>query len=277
MGILNVTPDSFSAAGEHSNPDDALARVRTIVEEGARIVDVGGESTRPGAARVPPDVQLQRIIPVIERIRAEGIDVLISIDTTRADVARPALEAGATIVNDVSGATEDPDILQAVAAAGAGLVLMHRLRPPDQDRYSHRYDPDGAPDYSDAGGVVHAVRAALARSAEMAIAAGVARESIVLDPGLGFGKTVEQNFALITGMGTLGELGYPLLSGASRKSFIGKVTGIDEPRQRVHASIAVSVAHYLAGVRIFRIHDVRANAQALTVAATIAAGTEHPE
>ena len=270
MGVLNVTPDSFSDGGRYANVSAAVARVREMVQEGAAIVDVGGESTRPGAARVDADEQIRRVLPVVEAIRAERIGIEISIDTTRAAVARAAIGAGASIVNDVSGGTEEPEILRLCAERGAGVVLMHRLRAPDGDRYSDRYDASGRPDYSREGGVVATVHAALDGLAQSAMAAGVARESIVLDPGLGFGKTVEQNFALIAGVGKLCEVGFPILCGASRKSFIGRVTGVEEPSQRVFGSVAVSVSQCLAGVRLFRVHDVRAHVEALAVAMEIA-------
>lgn len=272
MGVLNVTPDSFSDGGRFEDVGAALARVREMTEDGAAIVDVGGESTRPGATRVDAPEQIRRVVPVIEAAREAGLGVALSVDTTRANVARAALQAGAAIVNDVSGGTEDPEILPVVAHHGAGVVLMHRLRAPDEDTYSDRYDEAGRPDYSRQGGVVAAVRAALERRAQAALAAGIARESIVLDPGLGFGKTVEQNVALIAGVHSLRELGFPILCGASRKSFLGKISAVEDPAARVHASVAVSVAQCLAGVHLFRVHDVRAHVEALAVAVAIGQG-----
>lgn len=268
MGILNVTPDSFSDGGEHSGVEAAVARAAAMAGEGAAIVDVGGESTRPGAARVDDREQIRRVVPVIEGIVSAG--VVVSVDTTRAAVARAAIDAGAGIVNDVSGGREEPAILGVCAGAGVGVVLMHRLRAPGEDRYSDAYDADGAPDYSGAGGVVEAVRAALGERMAAAEAAGVSRGAIVLDPGLGFGKTVAQNFELVAGARRLLGLGRPLLSGASRKSFVGRAAGVEAPRERVAGTLAVSVAQFLAGVRLFRVHDVRAHVEALAVAAAIA-------
>jgi len=264
MGILNVTPDSFSDGGLFYKPARAVGRALRMINEGAAIIDVGGESTRPGAQRVGDSEQIDRTAPVIEELRRHA-DVIISIDTTRSTVAEAALEAGAHVINDVSAGREDGAMLPLAAARGCGIVLMHRLRPPPADSYSDRYDV--APAYGD---VVHDVAGFLRERAEAAIAAGVEHDAIVLDPGLGFGKTVEQNFELIARTGELVELGYPVLSGASRKSFIGKASGVETPAQRLSGSIAVSVAHWLAGVRLFRVHDVAAHAQALAVARAIA-------
>jgi len=264
MGILNVTPDSFSDGGLFYKPARAVGRALRMINEGAAIIDVGGESTRPGAQRIGAAEQIDRTAPVIEELRRHA-DVIVSIDTTRSAVAEAALDAGAHIVNDVSAGREDDAMLPLAAARGCGIVLMHRLRPPPADSYSDRYDE--APAYGD---VVRDVADFLRERAEAAIAAGVGHDAIVLDPGLGFGKSVEQNFELIARTGELVETGYPVLSGASRKSFIGKASAVEAPLQRLHGSIAVSVAHWLAGVRLFRVHDVAAHAQALAVARAIA-------
>lgn len=264
IAILNVTPDSFSDGGQIADTEHALRRAREALEEGADMLDIGGESTRPGAQRVDAQEQIRRVVPAIEAIRAAGIDCPISVDTTRAAVARAALDAGADAVNDVAAAREDEDMLPLAAERACGLILMHRLRPPDADRYSHRYTAD-APDYSEQGGVVAAVRAFLRRRADAALTAGCDPEAIVLDPGLGFGKTVEQNLALLTAAETFTSLGFPLLSAASRKSFIGHLSGVDRPAERVAGSIAASAAHLFAGARLFRVHDVREHAEALRV------------
>jgi dihydropteroate synthase len=236
------------------------------VDEGADMLDVGGESTRPGAARVSVEEQVRRVIPAIEAIRGAGITAPISVDTTREAVARAALDAGADAINDVSGGTEDPALLDLVAERHAGLVLMHRLRAPNADRYSDQYG-GSAPVYE--GGVVEQVLKTLRDLAREARDAGVAAESIVIDPGLGFGKTVEQNFALIAATGRFASLGYGVLCGASRKSFIGKASGVEDPASRVEGSMAASVAQRLAGGNIFRIHDVGDHARALRVADAI--------
>ena len=269
VGILNVTPDSFFDGGRFDQRDAALAHARQLVDEGATLLDIGGESTRPGAERVSPEAQCERVIPVIEAIRAAGIMVPVSVDTTRSSVASAAIEAGANVVNDVSGGLEDPAILDAAAASGAGLILMHRLAPPDKDAYSTDYQ--APPDYSNDGGVVPSVRAFLAERLAAAEACGVARSSVVLDPGLGFGKTVAQNDALMAAMASLGPPGVPLLSAASRKSFLGACAdgSVLPPDARLPASLAVTLAHWRMGVRLFRVHDVAAHARALGMAGRI--------
>lgn len=266
MGILNVTPDSFSDGGRFDSVESATQRAMEMIEQGASIIDVGGESTRPGAERIAVDEQLHRTVDVIKSIRAQS-DVSISIDTTRYAVAEAALDAGADIINDQSAGREDPEMFALAMARQCGLILMHRLRPPDVDQFSDQYQRE--PRYDD---VVVTVRDFLDERLRAALDAGVEREAIVLDPGLGFGKTVEQNYELIRRTDELLALGRPVLSAASRKSFIGKVTGVTEPAQRVIGSTAVSVAHYLTGVRLFRVHDVAAHAEALAVAAAMARG-----
>ncbi|GAB4522012.1 MAG: dihydropteroate synthase [Phycisphaerales bacterium] len=270
LAILNVTPDSFSDGGQLPTPEAVVDRARRAIDEGATVLDIGGESTRPGATRVPADDQIARTVPAIRAIRDAGIDAPISIDTTRATVAAAALDAGADAINDVSGATEDPGILTLAAQRSCGVILMHRLRPPDADAYSDRYTAD-APVYE--GGVVNAVRSALENLAQRARSAGCAHDTIVLDPGLGFGKTVEQNLALIRFASTFEALGFPTLSAASRKSFIGRLSGVEHPSERVAGSVAVSVIHHGAGVRLFRVHDVAPHAQALRMAHALGPGT----
>ncbi len=264
MAIVNATPDSFSDGGLHLDPRAAVAHARRCIAEGACIIDVGGESTRPGAPRIDADEQVRRTLPIIETL-AHETDALLSIDTTRFAVARAAIEAGAHIINDVSAGLEDPQMFALAAESGAGLILMHRLRPPDGDSYSDQYTHP--PHYD---GVAAEVKAWLLARAAAARQAGVQRGQIVLDPGLGFGKTVEQNFTLIAAVSEWHATGFPVLSAASRKSFIGRATGVEDPASRVHGSIAVSVAHCLAGLRLFRVHDVAAHRQALDAAAMIA-------
>ncbi len=264
MAVLNATPDSFSDGGLHVDPPAAIARARRCIAEGASIIDVGGESTRPGAQRVAADEQIRRTLPIVEALARDG-QALLSIDTTRATVARAAIDAGAHIINDVSAGLEDAEMLALAADTGAGLILMHRLHPPDADSYSDQYA--SPPRYDD---VAEDVKSWLLERADAALAAGVRRGQIVLDPGLGFGKTVEQNFDLIAAVPEWHAIGYPVLSAASRKSFIGRATGVEEPAARVFGSVAVSVAHFLGGVRLFRVHDVAAHRQALAAAARIA-------
>lgn len=275
MAILNVTPDSFADAGRHLDLASAIAAAERFVREGARVLDIGAESTRPGAARVDAAEQRRRAIPVIEAIRAlrSMDDVAISIDTTLVDVARAALDAGADAVNDVSAGTESdasgpgrPTMFDLVAERGAGIVLMHRLVAPPLDSYSDRYT--NAPKYADVAGEVAAWLEARAASA---VSRGVDRASIVLDPGLGFGKTVEQNLRLIRETSRLTSLGYPVLSGLSRKSFVGRVgLGRDsKPEERLEPTLALSVEHLRAGASLFRVHDVEAHARALLAAWTL--------
>jgi dihydropteroate synthase len=259
MAILNATPDSFSDGGLHLDAPAAIDYARQSIDEGAVIIDVGGESTRPGASRIDAAQQRRRVLPIIDGV-ARLDNVLISIDTTCAEVARAAIDAGAHIINDVSAGTEDASMLTLAAESGAGLILMHRLRPPDVDSYSDQYAAE--PHYDD---VVAEVRGWLADRANQAIKAGVAWQQIVIDPGLGFGKSVAQNFELIARVSEFHASGFPVLSAASRKSFIGRATGVVEPTARVSGSVAVTIHQFLAGARLFRVHDVRAHREALDV------------
>lgn len=260
MAILNVTPDSFFDGGLLAGPEAVADAARRAVDEGADLLDVGGESTRPGAPRVPEDEQIRRVVPGIEAVRAAGIDLPISVDTTRAAVARAAADAGAQIINDVSGGEDDPDLLPLAGRLGLGLVLMHRLRRPEKDSYSDRYIE--APRYAD---VVEEVRAYLGGRVEAAGAAGVPASAVLVDPGLGFGKSVEQNVELVRETGRMLGLGAGVLSAASRKSFVGRVSlGRDsEPWERLAGSIAFSLMHLKAGARVFRVHDVGEQERAL--------------
>ncbi len=269
MAILNVTPDSFADGGLHNDPQRALDAARRLIAEGADILDIGGESTRPGATAVAWREQCQRVVPVIRAIRADADprvrDVPITVDTTSVLVAQMAVECGADAVNDVSAGTAEPEVLDFCAARGAGIVLMHRGAPPDKDRYSDRYEPGTAPHKNDAASLVGIVGAYLLARARAAIGAGIAPESIVLDPGLGFGKTVEQNLALIEATPRLLELGFPILSGLSRKSFVGRAAlGRDsEPSERLEATLHFSRRHAALGASILRVHDVAAHVLAL--------------
>lgn len=259
VGIVNVTPDSFSDGGLHATPDEAVAHGSRLLDEGADVLDVGGESTRPQGARpVGAAEERRRILPVIRGLRALHDTAVISVDTVKADVAAAALEEGADIVNDVSGFRLDPRMGDVCAAASAGVVLMHsRGGVADMATYAHAsYGSD----------VVGEVVAELAARLEAARAAGVAEDAIVLDPGLGFAKRSEHSLALLAGLPRLTALGRPLLVGASRKRFIGEITGVTEPANRVEGTVGAHVAALALGARLFRVHDVRAHRHALDVA-----------
>ena len=260
MGVVNVTPDSFSDGGRWLEPEAAVEHGRALLADGADILDIGGESTRPGATRPVVGEELGRVIPVITRLAADGATV--SVDTMRSEVAEAALAAGATMVNDVSGGLADPRILEVVAAAGAPYVAMHWRAHADHMRDFAVYDGPG--------GVVAAVRDELAERVEAMLAAGIARDRIILDPGLGFAKRSEHNWQLLRDLGPLKALGFPLLVGASRKSFLGRLLadsrGTARPvEMREHASTALTVHLALQGVWGLRVHDVRAARDALRV------------
>jgi dihydropteroate synthase len=253
MGVVNVTPDSFSDGGLFLSADAAVAHAEGMVKEGAHIIDVGGESTRPGAQPVPADVELDRVVPVVERLAAG--DVRVSIDTRKAAVAGAALEAGASIVNDVSAFRHDPAMVGVVAAAGAGCCLMHML---GDDPRTMQSDPS----YDD---VVSDVKAFLEERLAFAVGEGVAEERVWLDPGIGFGKTVDHNLELLRRLDEIVALGRPVVVGTSRKSFLGRLTGRAE-RERDAATIATNVLALERGASIFRVHEVRGTVDALTVA-----------
>lgn len=265
MGILNVTPDSFSDGGQFDGPHEALARAREMIAQGADMLDIGGESTRPGSQRVDAAEQIRRVAPVIRAIREAGIEAPISVDTTLSAVADAAINAGADAVNDVSAGTEDEAMFGLVSRTGAGMVLMHRRVRPEADRYSHLHPQQ--PDYANQGGVVEAVAGYLRDRLSSTMDAGIANTSLVADPGLGFGKDVEQNFQLARSMPRFAELGVPMLSACSRKSFLGATSGISEPTERVIPTIVMSLFHARVGVRLFRVHDVAAHARAFAVSA----------
>lgn len=258
VGILNATPDSFSDGGEFLDPKQAAEQVANMLDEGARIIDVGGESTRPGSDRVPPEEELNRVLPVIQGILDDRPDTVISVDTYRSATAKAALEAGASIINDVTALRGDPEMVNVVAEAECPVILMHMLGEPK----TMQQDPQ----YND---VVREVRDFLAERAAFAEAAGLEPENIILDPGIGFGKTLEQNLALLNNLDAILELGYPILLGASRKRFIGEITGVEEAKDRVSGTVATSVLAYERGATLFRVHDVRANREALEVAQAI--------
>ncbi len=259
MGVLNVTPDSFSDGGRYLGLDQALEHAREMWARGADLIDVGGESTRPGASRVDAETELQRILPVIKTLAGEG--VALSVDTTRAAVAAAALEAGAHVINDVSGGLADPDMARVAAGSGAPWVLMHWR--------GHSKDMQTLAKYED---VVADVRAELLSRVDEALAAGVAESAIVLDPGLGFAKNAEHDWALLRGLDSLVSLGFPVLVGASRKRFLGRLlSGTDgtprPPDGREDATAAVSALAAAAGAWGVRVHEVGASLDAVAVAA----------
>jgi dihydropteroate synthase len=261
MGVLNVTPDSFSDGGRFRELPAALAHAGQLAEEGAAIIDVGGESTRPGSAPVDEDEELRRVLPVIERLAAT-LEIPISVDTRKPGVMRRAIAAGASLVNDVS-ALSAPGAIDAVADSGAAACLMHMQGEPGtmQD----------APRYAD---VVGEVRAFLAGRAAACEASGIARSRLVVDPGFGFGKTLEHNLALLEGLGTIAADGLPVLAGLSRKRMIGAITGRDGG-ERLAGSLAAAVVAAQNGARIIRAHDVRATVDALRVVAAAGALREN--
>jgi dihydropteroate synthase len=255
MGVVNVTPDSFSDGGLYLDPEAAIAHGRELAEAGAEILDVGGESTRPGAEEVGVEEELRRVVPVVEGLR--GLEARISVDTSKASVAAAALDAGAEIVNDVTALRGDPEMAALCAERGAGVVLMHMLGTPRTMQDDPRYDD-----------VVAEVKAFLAGRLEAALAAGIPEEGIWLDPGIGFGKTLAHNAELLRRLGELGELGRPLVVGTSRKSFIGRLDG-SPASERLGGTIASSLLAAANGAEVLRVHDVAAVRQALAVAAAI--------
>ncbi len=266
MGVVNVTPDSFSDGGLHLERDAAVQHALALAGAGADLIDIGGESTRPGSAEVPLQVELDRVLPVLEAVRASS-DVPVSVDTRKASVAREALRLGAALVNDVSGLGHDPALANAVAEAGATLALMHIQGTPDTMQVDPRYDD-----------VVAEVIELLAGRVERAVAAGVARERIWVDPGIGFGKTSGHNVFLLRHLAELRVLGAPVLVGTSRKRFIGALSGGRPPEQRLSGSLAsVAALAVLHGADVVRVHDVAEAKDAIAVADAIARAREGGE
>jgi dihydropteroate synthase len=258
VGIVNVTPDSFSDGGEHANADAAVAHGLRLAAEGADVLDIGGESTRPGAEEVPVEEELRRVIPVIERL-ARDTALPISVDTSKPEVMRAAVEAGAGMINDVYALRQE-GALDAAAALGVPVVLMHMQGEPRSMQ--------DAPDYDDVVGEVHRFLAERIFAAEMA---GIDRKRIVADPGFGFGKTLAHNLALLAQLDRFTELGVPVLTGLSRKRSLGELTGRDAPRDRVHASVAAALIAAQRGAILLRVHDVAATVDALKVWTAVAA------
>jgi dihydropteroate synthase len=263
MGILNVTPDSFSDGGKFVDPEKAVARALQMIAEGADIIDIGGESTRPGSRPVPVPEEIARTVPIIKKLRAKT-DALISIDTRNAETALAAVAAGADIINDIS-ALADPGMAAVAAETGAGVILMHMLGTPETMQNDPHYDE-----------VVSEVRNFLEERTAFAVARGVAPEQIVLDPGIGFGKTDEHNLALLRSIPALAAAGRPVLIGASRKGFIGRLTGRG-PEERLAGSLAAATFSILRGAHILRVHDVKESCDAARLVDTLRTQGTHDE
>ena len=262
VGVLNVTPDSFSDGGRYLDPENAIARGVKLAEEGADLIDIGGESSRPGARPVSAEEELERVVPVIRGLR-RALSVPLSIDTYKARVARVAIEEGVDVVNDISAMRFDPEMVRVIAAAKVPVVLMHMQGTPRtmQER----------PYYRD---VVEEVKGFLQKRIEFALESGVGPEQILVDPGIGFGKELEHNLALLRGLPALASLGRPILVGPSRKTFIGKILGVG-PEERLEGSLAAAVAAVLAGANMIRIHDVREARRAIGIADALRYGSVH--
>lgn len=247
-GILNLTPDSFSDGGDYVHADEATLRFHQMVKQGADIIDIGGESTRPGHVPISAEEEIARVVPFIHNIRMHT-DALISVDTSKAEVAAAVLDAGADIINDVWGAQHDPEMAAIIGAAGAACILMHNR----------------AADQAGQGDVVAAVREFLEVSIDLVRSAGVREDAILLDPGLGFGKTYAENWELMRRMPELAELGYPLLLGASRKSMIAKLLDLEDPKARLSGTLATTAWAIQSGVDFIRVHDVQENRECAAV------------
>lgn len=244
MGVLNITPDSFSDGGDYNNLEEALQRAWALVEAGADILDIGGQSTRPGAKQISLEEELERVIPIIKRIR-KNLNIPISVDTTRAEIAQQAVRAGADIVNDISGGTFDGDMLTTVAELEVPIILMHIRGTPETMQHKT--------DYEDLVGDIIAVLRERLAAAEKA---GIARSRLLIDPGIGFGKTAAQNIELLRQLHQFQRLGVPILVGTSRKSFIGKIINQDDPKQRVWGTASTCCAAISQGADILRVHDL---------------------
>jgi len=263
MGVLNVTPDSFSDGGQYLDKDKAVKRGLRLIEEGSDIIDIGGESTRPGSEPIPAEEEIRRVIPVIKSLR-EKTEALISVDTTKSEVARAALDAGADIINDISSLRFDPGMAPLAAEKGVPVILMHMKGMPKTMQVNPYYED-----------VLQEVRSFLQERIHEAQAAGIKRERIVIDPGIGFGKRLEDNLALINKLHVLGELDRPILIGTSRKSFIGNILDLP-PQERLEGSIASSILSMAHGAHILRVHDVAAIKRAVLVAEAIMNETNSP-
>ena len=263
MGVVNVTPDSFSDGGQWLDPEAAVAHGRALVAQGAAILDIGGESTRPGAGPVSRREELRRVLPVLEGLAGAG--ARLSIDTSKAAVAAAALDAGASIVNDVTALRGDPQMAALIAGRGCDVCLMHMLGEPRTMQHDPRYDD-----------VVDDVKAFLAQRLAFAAEAGIAAEHVWLDPGIGFGKTIDHNLELLARLDEVVALGRPVVVGTSRKSFLGRITGRETAGDRVPGTIATNVLALARGARVFRVHDVAQARDALLVAAATLRGRWAP-
>jgi dihydropteroate synthase len=258
VGVLNLTPDSFSDGGEYSDYGAAIDRALEMEAEGAAVVEIGAESTRPGAGNVPAEVELSRLLPVLERL-APRLRVPVAIDTYKSQVARAAIDLGAAVINDVSALRFDPELAEVAAAAKAVLVLMHMRGTPET---MQKMEPSQD--------ILGEIERDLADAVRRALAAGVMGQRIILDPGIGFGKTLEQNLEIINGLGGLSNLGYPIMVGTSRKGFIGKLTG-QQPKQRQFGTAATVAAAVLNGAHLVRVHDVKEMIDVVRVADALVA------
>lgn len=246
MGILNVTPDSFSDGGDFVNVENAVLHAKTMIAQGAHMIDVGGESTRPGFSEVSEEEEIRRVVPVIKRLREET-EAIISIDTTKPEVAKAAIENGAHIINDIWGLQKDPKMIEVAAKYQVPVIIMH-----NQNNTDYKED------------MIEEIKRFLQESIKIAIAGGLKEENIILDPGVGFGKTSEQNMELMASLKEIRDLGYPVLLGTSRKSMIGKILDVP-PKDRVSGTVATTVMGIMQGMDIVRVHDVLENAQAAKV------------
>lgn len=245
MGVLNVTPDSFSDGGEFNTPATALAQAQRLIEAGVDILDIGGQSTRPGAVEISLEEELNRVLPVVEALRSQNISIPISVDTTRAIVAQRAITVGADMINDISGGTFDPDMLPVIAQLGVPIVLMHiRGTPQTMQQFT---------DYQD---LIREIYQFLERQIAAAKRAGIKHENLIVDPGIGFAKTAEQNLELLRQLPTFRSLGVPILVGVSRKSFIGRILNQPDPKNRVWGTAAACCAAIAGSADILRVHDV---------------------
>ncbi len=256
MGILNATPDSFSDGGQYDSLDSAVAQGKRMINEGADIIDIGGESTRPGSKRISSEEQIGRVVHIIKAINeTKPKNIRISIDTTRSDVAEAAINAGAEIVNDVSGGNDDPEIIRLCADKKCPYIIMHMQGTPETMQNNPSYDD-----------VVSDISLFLQTRAEECIKAGIDKNNIIIDPGIGFGKTSEHNLTLLNNLNTFVKTGYSVLLGASRKRFMGEICNVNQPLELIGATTATTTMGVLAGVQIFRVHDVKENRQAADTA-----------
>lgn len=247
MGILNVTPDSFSDGGRYATTAKAVKRAFEMDAEGADIIDIGGESSRPGSLKISPREEIRRVVPVIEKIREKNRKIPVSVDTYKPEVAEAALKAGADMINDITGGVFDPRCMELAAKYGAGYVIMHMQGTPENMQKAPRYSKKG---------VVSNIKSFLKKQVKAALRAGIKKQGLVIDPGIGFGKTLRHNFEIIDSLGAFCRLGLPVLAGASRKSMIGKVLGLG-PDERLFGTAATTAVLAMKGASIIRVHDVR--------------------